>query len=175
MFSDPLKNITQMYIGEGMHVADFGAGVGFYTLAVAKRVGPHGKVYAIDIIADHLSKLKNEATRLGLKQIEVLHGNLETANGSGLKPESVDRVLIVNMLFQNEKPEIILEEAKRILKKKGRIAVIDWLDSFNMIGPHRDDLISKKHIIEQCAKIGLVLEKEFDAGSHHYGLLFKPQ
>lgn len=173
MFSDPLKNISQMYIGEGMHVADFGAGMGNYTLAIAKKVGEYGRVFAVDVQGEHLSALKNEAKRKKLHNIELIHSDLEQPNGSCLPDNLIDRVVIVNMLFQNEHPEQIAKEAKRILKSKGRVCVIEWIDSFNQIGPHPDHVLPREMAMKVFYDAGFELEKGFDAGSHHYGLLFK--
>lgn len=173
MFSDPKKNITEMNVGEGMWVADFGAGVGFYTLALANRVGEYGKVFAIDVQADHLAKIKREAEKNNLKQIQLVHADIEAHKGSGLPDGIVDRVLITNVLFQVENPKQIAVEAKRILKKNGRVAVVEWIESFKMIGPHPDHVISEKETIDVFTEIGLVVDKKFDAGSHHYGILFK--
>lgn len=173
MFADPYTNIERAKIAEGMTVADFGSGVGYYALALAERVGPYGKVYAIDVQDQHLASLSNEASRKGFKNIEVIHGNLETKNGSGLLPASVDRVIASNMFFQADHPEKIAEEARRVLKGNGKVVVIDWADSFNQIGPHPDHVISTKEIEKAFAVNGFVLEEVFDAGSHHFGIVFR--
>jgi ubiquinone/menaquinone biosynthesis C-methylase UbiE len=173
MFSDPKKNIVEMQIGEGMTVADFGSGAGFYSFALAERVGQYGKVYAIDVMDELLGKIKREAEHRGLKQIDFIHADLEARNSSGLANASVDRVVITNVLFQVEDPASIAKEAKRILKRNGRIAVIEWVESFKMTGPHPDHVMNEKETIEVFTNEGLIVDKKFDAGSHHYGLLFK--
>lgn len=173
MFSDPKKNVAEMNVGEGMKVADFGSGAGFYTLALSQRVGEYGKVYAIDVMADHLARIKREVDRRGIKNIELIHADLEKPKGSGLPDGSIDRVLISNVLFQVEHPKTLALEAKRIIKRKGRIAVIEWIESYGMIGPHSDHIVTEKQAIQTFTEIGLVVDKKFDAGSHHYGLLFK--
>ncbi len=162
-----------MYIGEGMHVADFGAGIGHYTVAIAKKVGEYGKVFAIDVQAEHLNALKNEAKRKRLHNIELIHSDLERPQGSCLPDNLIDRVVIVNMLFQNEHPEHIVKEAKRILKSKGRVVVIEWIESFNHMGPHPDHVLPRERAMKIFSDEGFEFEKGFDAGSHHYGLLFK--
>ena len=172
-FVKPEKTLHDMNIGEGMIVADFDAGAGYYTLAIAKKVGVYGKVFAIDTRADLLTRIANEAKASHHKNIEVIRGNIESPNGSNLLKESVDRVVIANTLFVCDHPERVIKESIRILKKKGKIAVIDWVDSFNHFGPHPDCIIPKEHIVSWFEKSGLLLEREFDAGSYHYGLVFK--
>ena len=172
MFSDPDSVIKQSYVAEGMTVADFGAGIGFYALALAKKVGEYGRVFAIDVLPDHLRKLSNEAARQGLNNIELIQSDLEAENGSGLLAASVDRIIIANTLFKADHPEKIVNEAKRILKHDGKVAVVDWIDSFSQIGPHPDDVVTKEEARKYFEDADFVLESFIDAGSHHYGLLY---
>lgn len=172
MFSDPEKVIEQVKVGEGMIVADFGSGAGFYTLALARKVGPYGRVFAIDAHPEYLRKVKNEAVKSGHQQVEVIQGDLETPKGSGLVSASVDRIVIANTLFTLENLDQIVLEAKRVLKHNGKVVVIDWNESYGQIGPHPEHVVSKdeaRHIFE---KEGFRLESFVDAGSHHYGMLY---
>src|SRR5262249_46147823 len=135
MFSDPRKNLEQLALQPGSRVADFGSGAGFYALAAARFVGDRGRVYAIDVMKDMLTKLKNEAHRLHLHNIEALWGNIEKLGGSRLAPATVDVVLLCNTLFQLEHKHEVALEAKRILKPKGKVLVLDWKDSYGGLGP----------------------------------------
>ncbi len=172
-FSDPESNIDQMKVSEGMYVADFGCGVGFYSLALARRVGPLGKVYAVDIQPEHLSKLHAEAMHRGFKNIEIVHGNLEMPEGSGLLKACVDRVIVSNVLFQVEDIFLVAEEARRVLKPSGIVAVIDWTESYHQVGPHKDRVVNKEHVRKAFEATGFELVSRLDAGSHHYGFLFR--
>ena len=173
MFNHPHNNIKASYIGEGMKVADFGAGVGHHTLPIAYQVTDDGAVYAIDVQKDLLSKLKAEAEREHLTNVHVILGNVEKAGGSTLRAQSVDRVLIMNTLFQIEDKRTALAEAKRILKTKGRLVIIDWRDSYGHLGPHPDHVITKFEARRLAEGAGFKFESDFEAGAHHYGLLFK--
>lgn len=172
-FSDPESNINQMNIESGMHVADFGCGVGFYSLLLAKKVGRHGKVYAIDIQPSHLSKLKSEAAHRGLKNIEIIHGDLEAPSGSGLLKASVDRVVVSNLLFQVDNIQEVANEVRRVLKPSGLVAVVDWYESFKQIGPHKDNVVNHEIVKKTFESIGFTMVSRLDAGSHHYGFIFK--
>ena len=172
-FVKPEKTLHDMNIAEGMIVADFDAGAGYYTLALAEKIGPYGKVFAIDVRDDLLTRIANEAKNYHYKNVEVINGNIEKHDGSKLLNQSVDRVVIANTLFACDYPENVIKEASRILKRKGKIAVVDWTDSFNNFGPHPDCIIPKEHIISWFNGNGMMLDKEFSAGDYHYGLLFK--
>lgn len=173
-FSDPYSNIEQLQVHEGMQVADFGSGVGFYSLVLAKKVGPYGKVYAIDIQGDHLAKLKREAGHRGYTNVEVIQSNLENPDGSGLLSASIDRLVISNLLFQVDDIYMVAEEARRVIKPSGLIAVIDWSESFNQIGPHPDHVVAPNKIRQAFEGSGFDFVSRLDAGSHHYGFIFKP-
>ena len=173
MFSKPEKNIVEMHIGEGMVVADFGTGGGAYILPLLERVGPYGEVFAIDVQAVKLSRILNEAKRYGHKNLSVIHSDLESRDGSHLKDRYCDRVIISNLFHKLEDKDAVIIEARRVMKKTGMLVIIDWTDSFDLIGPHKDSVFSKEKAIARAEKAGFKLFKEFGAGDHHYGLVFK--
>ncbi len=173
-FSNPEKNVEKLHLTEGMRVADFGAGSGSYALALAARVGPTGMVYAIDVVKDLLAKLKREASARGLK-IEVIRGDLDEEGGSKLGTESMDAVVVSNILFQAENKEMLAREAYRVLKPTASLMAVDWSDSFGNIGPIPEHVVKKDAGRNIFEKAGFVFEREFDAGSHHWGLIFKKE
>jgi ubiquinone/menaquinone biosynthesis C-methylase UbiE len=175
MFNHPHKNITESFVALGMKVADFGAGVGHHTLLLAERVGEAGEVYAIDVQKDLLSRLHKEATEKGFANVHQILGDIEISGGSRLANASVDRVLMVNVLFQLEKKTEALQEARRILKRDGKLSIIDWTGSFNNMGPHPDHVITKENARKLAEEVGFEYEKDTEAGEHHYGMIFKIQ
>lgn len=169
MFSDPVKNIGYLDIKDGMAVADIGAGSGYYTVEVARKVGSNGRVYAIDVQKDILDRVKNNAATLGIRNIEIVLANAEKIGGTKLRENCVDRIVASNILFQIDQKDDFVLEMRRILKPGGKVLIIDWASS-NPAG--------EKHLVTKDMATGLMnkghfkLEKEFDAGDHHYGLVF---
>lgn len=172
-FSNPEKNVEQFAMRLGSSVADFGSGSGHYALSLVKAVGEKGKVYAIDIQKDLLSRLKNEANQLGFFNVEVIWGDLEKERGSKLADSCIDAVLISNLLFQVTDKGSIAREAHRILRKEGKLMVIDWIESFGGIGPHPDQVFNKDSAKELFKSSGFIFDHEIMAGEHHYGLIFR--
>ncbi len=172
-FAHPSRNVSVLGIEPGMKVADFGAGSGAYVLAIAERMANAGHLYAVDIQRDLLRKVKNEAHARGHKNVETIWGDLEQPNGSHLATRHIDLVLISNLLFQAEEKHRVLSEASRVLKSNGRLALIDWTESFGGLGPIKKHVLKKEKAIELAESAGFVLEKEFPAGAHHYGLIFR--
>lgn len=173
MFSNPQSILSQVHIDMGMKVADFGSGSGHYTMALSEIVGTSGTVFSFDIQAELLSKLKNIATQENKENIHFVCADLDEPNSTSLKEDSLDRVLIGNILFQAEDKKALIREAKRILKPNGKVIVIDWTDSHNGLGPRSSDVVKKEVAQKIFEEEGFVIEKEIDAGEHHYGLIFK--
>jgi ubiquinone/menaquinone biosynthesis C-methylase UbiE len=172
MFLSPEKIVEYCDVHHGMKVADFGSNIGTFSLLLAKRVGVHGVVYAIDVQKDLLTKLHNEAKFHKLENIEVIFGNLEKEKGTTLKDESVDRVFLVNTFFQIEDKNACIQEIRRVLKKGGKVIFIDWSDSFENLGPHKDSVIYAKQAEDIFERNYFKKEAGFPAGDHHYGILF---
>ena len=172
MFSDPQKNIAEFGVLDGMKVVDLGSGSGFYTIEAAKKVGPSGLVYAVDVQQDLLNKIKNSAGNIGLHNIEVIWGNIEKIGGTKLRESIADRVILSNTLFQIavEDRDNLALEIKRLLKSGGKLMVIDWNDG-SPLSPK--SLIPRMLAETIFQKVGLQIEKGFDAGDHHYGIIFK--
>jgi len=173
MFSDPVKNIEQCGIQSGMEIADLGSGSGFYTLAAAKALISTGRVYSIDVQKDLLTKIKNTAVHEGLYNVEVIWGDIEKLGGTKLHDASIDLVLLCNVLFQLADKTKIVKEIKRILKPAGRALIVDWMDSFGGLGPHPNMVMKKDVVMDMFEKEGFHLDREIQAGAHHYGLIYK--
>lgn len=173
MFSNPEKNIEQLGLQPGMRVADLGSGSGFYTISAAKLVGGSGRVYSIDIQKDLLAKIKNEANRSRLLNVEVVWGDIEKIRGTRLNDASMDAIIVSNILFQIREKDIFIQELKRIIKKGGRVLVVDWSDSFDGTGPQKENVFSSEQSKSLFKQAGFEFNREFPAGDHHYGLIFK--
>ncbi len=167
MFSHPKNNILHTQLAPGMVVADMGVGSGEYARSAAALVGATGTVYALDIQKELLVRLENEK----ISNIHSIWGDIEVKGGTRLRDGSVDVCLLTNTLFQLEKKEQALTEIARILKKGGKLMLIDWTDSFSGMGPQPQYIVSQKEAERLCTAVGLVLEKTFDAGDHHYGFI----
>lgn len=170
-FANPEANIAALGVYEGMIVADLGAGTGAYTIPLAERVGETGRVYAVEVQKEFLSNIKTAAASRGLKNVELLWGDIERLGGTKIKDECVDAVVISNVLFLAESKEGLLREARRILKTGGKLLLIDWSDSFNNLGPSPKMVVTKGEALTLCVAEGFVLKSDVPVGEHHYGLL----
>ncbi len=172
-FAHPRRNVAALGVEPGMSVADFGSGSGIYVLHIAEALENSGHVYAIDVQRDLLRRVKNEAHRRGFKNVNVIWTDLERADSSKLGDKTLDLVLISNLLFQIENKAAVLAEAWRVLKPAGRLAIIDWAESFGGMGPIKKDVVTKDAALALARDLGFELQREFPAGAHHYGLIFR--
>lgn len=171
-FSDPKAAVLQMGLRDGMKVADFGTGTGHFAMAAAHVVGPTGRVYAIDVQEDMLTHMHDTAHRAGHKNIETIWGNVEKLGGTKLRDQSVDAIIMSNVLFQLDQKEEAAREAKRILKPGGKLLVIDWAGSYEGMGPAPEHLVSEHQAEELFITGGFYKAKDFRSGPHHYAILF---
>ncbi len=174
MFSDPNTIVPQLHIQLGASVADLGAGTGAYSLALAKAVGPSGKVYACEVQKDMLTRLENDARERGATNIQAVLSNIEAHLGTKLRDQSIDWVIIANVLFQAEDRDGLIKEVSRILKPSGSVLLVDWMESFGNLGPHPKDVITAVDAEKKFAEAGFKKSPQaIHAGSHHYGIIFK--
>jgi ubiquinone/menaquinone biosynthesis C-methylase UbiE len=176
MISSPEKNVSEFGFIPGQHVADFGSGAGHYSLALSRVLGPEGRVYSIDLRQDILTRLSDMANEENLHNISVLWGDIEKKGGSHLRDNLVDGVIFSNILFQLNNIESTVTEAARILKPGGRICLVEWSDASPIPHVHNktgEDIVTEEKARKLFEGGGFVFERRFDAGEHHYGLLFK--
>ncbi len=173
MFLVPEKNIEQLAIQPNQIVADFGAGGGAYTLAAAKALGGTGKVYAIDVQKDLLTRLESTCREQHISNIGFIWGNLEQVGGTKLADQSVDVAILSNVLFQTEDKKGVINEVKRVLRHTGLLLVIDWTDSFKNMGPTKEQVFPELEARKLIESLNFTFDKPVDAGNFHYGLIFR--
>jgi len=172
MFTNPEQNILRLGLSEGMRVADFGAGSGFYSKAASEKVGYSGKVYAIEVQKDLVKKLESELKNWGISNVECIWGDIERRYGTKVSDHSMDAVIVSNVLFQAEDKLGLAEEVGRVLKKGGKVLLIDWSDSFGGMGPTPQSIIKETEARELFEKKGFKFEESISTSPHHYGIIF---
>jgi len=173
--SNPQAILENAGVSEGEIVADFGCGVGFFVIEIAKIVGSAGKVFAIDINRELLDSLKTKALDSGLRNIYGILADLEKPGATGLDDESVDVVLMINLLYLINKKDVVLSEAQRILKKEGRLIVMDWAEKGEHTMLEKAQIVSVKEIKELTRKLGFRKLKSFEAGLAHEVNVFRKE
>jgi len=165
--------LNKAQISEKMKIADFGCGAsGHFVFPSADLVGKEGRVYAVDILKTSLASIDKKAKVMNLDNTETVWSDLEIFNATKIENNSLDVGLLINTLYQSHKRAEIMREAIRMVKKAGKIVVVEWKSIALPFGPPVEERV-KKDLLETAAKkLGLHLEEEFEAGKYHYGLVF---
>jgi len=119
----PEKALDALNLKPGMVVADIGAGVGYMSLRMARRVGPSGKVYANDLQPPMLDLLRQNAAKAGI-------GNIVTVVGAVADPKlpanTMDLVLLVDVYHEFSQPQQMLRKIRETLKADGRLVLLEY-------------------------------------------------
>jgi predicted methyltransferase len=107
-------------IRPGMVVADVGAGDGYFTVRLARRVGPSGRVIATDVMPEHLDRLRARVAREGLTNVDFVLGGFDDP---ALPAGAVDVALLVRMYHEIEQPYAFMWRLRDALKDGGVVAI----------------------------------------------------
>lgn len=118
----PDQVLKAIGIKPGMVIGEIGAGSGRYTVEIASRIGPSGKLYANDIRPNALEYLKKRCKGRGFNNVEVIMGAVTKTN---LPTGALDMVIMVNVVHCLEKPVELLKDVAGSLKPGGLIAIVE--------------------------------------------------
>jgi len=172
-FLEPEKIIEQVDLKEDWFAAEFGCGTGGFTIVLAKAL-LKGMIYALDIQEEPLSALIGRARAEGLPNIRSIQCDLEEPKGSTLKDESLDLVLVTNILFQSDNKEAVLKEARRIVKPEGKVVIVDWKPD-SPFGPEEGRVSLEEVQQIMLTKLDMKLVKKIDAGTYHWAAIFRKE
>ena len=123
LWQRPDQIMDAMGIADASVVADIGAGSGWFTIRLARRVGPRGLVYAEDVQKEMMTAISRRVGREGLNNVQPVLG---LKNDPRLPAQSLDAVLVVDAYHEIEDRVAMLSSLARALKPQGRIGVVDF-------------------------------------------------
>jgi SAM-dependent methyltransferase len=148
----PDRVMDALRIADGSHVGDLGAGGGWFTIRLARRVGPNGVVYAEDVQPQMIEAIERRVRREGWRNV---HAVLGTTRDPRLPSGKLDAILIVEAYHEMEDPVTLLRNAARALKPQGRIGVIDYKKDGFGPGPSIEDRVDPDVIERDARAAGL--------------------
>ena len=128
----PEQIMDALGIAEGSKVADIGIGSGWFTVRLARRVGPNGLVYAEDVQRQMLEATRRRISREGLKNVETRQG---TETDPNLPPRALDAILMVDVYPEVDDRVTFLRNLAAALKPTGRIGVVNYKPGQGGPGP----------------------------------------
>ena len=165
----PEQIMDALQIGEGSVVADLGAGGGWFTVRLARRVGPNGRVYAEDIQPEMIGAIQRRIAREELKWVETVLG---TPVDARLPPASLDAALMVDAYHEFEQPVTLLRNVARALKPTGLIGIVNYKKDGGGPGPDMEARVDPEKVIADAQEAGLVLRKRETFLRYQYMLTF---
>ncbi len=174
-FQKPDKVMEALELGAGETVADIGAGSGYFTIPVAKAVGPEGKVLAIDISQHMLDYLDRRIKAEKLENIELRKVERDDPQ---LPPGDVDLILLVDTIHYTLEREARTEYAKKLRKglaPGGWVVIIDYIPKSleeRPWGPPPQQHLPKETLNEDMASGGLKVIKEYDFLPEQYFVVY---
>ena len=163
----PDEVVSLLHPRQGMVIADIGSGTGYFSIPFARQVGPTGKVYAVDVQQEMLSLLNKKLKGVGTSSnIELVLGDATRTN---LLSESADIVFMANVWHELDHHEMVLKECGRILRKGGRIAILDWRsDAGHPPGPPLDHRISAESVVATLRSDGWTPAHPVNVGKYSH-------
>ena len=164
--------IENLGVRPGDEVADLGAGSGYFTVRLAREVGPSGKVYAVDIDPKMLDYIARRAQEEKLDNIQTI---LADPDDPKLGSQSVDLIFICDVLHHIHDRDKYYPKLHRALRPGGQLVDIDFQKRKLPLGPPLEMKIDKKDCIKEIEAAGFHFVKEFEFLKYQYFLLFEPE
>ncbi len=160
-----------MGIADGSVVADIGAGSGWFTIRLARRVGPQGLVYAEDVQQEMINAISRRVSREGFNNVQP---KLGTTNDPKLPPNSLDAALMVDSFHEVEAADraTMLSNLARALKPQGRIGIVDFRLDGTGPGPAPEERVSPDVVMNAAKAAGLKLIRQELFLEYQYFLIF---
>jgi SAM-dependent methyltransferase len=161
-------------VAEGSQVAELGAAGGWFTLQLAERVGPNGRVYAEDIQRAMLEGISRRMQSENQTNVTTVLGTEKDPH----LPSGLDAALISDAFHEMDVPEdrmqvvTLLRNVARSLKPQGRLGIVDWTPGKGGPGPAADHRVDPARVIEAANAAGLQLIKREDFPPFVYLLVF---
>ena len=167
-WQQPEQVMDALGIADGASVADLGAGGGWFTVRLSRRVGPNGQVYAEDIQPQMIESIASRVTREGLTNVMTVLG---LSNDPRL-PTGLDAVLIVSTYPEMTDPVALMGNVAASLKPNGRVGIIDFRLEGGGPGPPPNERVEPDAVIRDAERAGLQLLAREEFLTYQYFLVF---
>jgi SAM-dependent methyltransferase len=162
--------VEALAIKPGQVLCDMGCGNGFYTLELARRVGPRGLVYAVDVQPEMLHMLAERLAREGIRNVRPVLG---TPIDPRLPRGSLDLVLCVDVYHEFSHPEAMLGRIRDSLKPDGLLVLAEFRGEDPAVPIKPLHKMTKAQVRAELEPAGYAIERQFDRLPWQHLLFFK--
>ena len=167
---EPDKALDAIGIKPGQTVADLGAGVGYMTWRMAKRVGPQGTVYGQDIQPYMLEQLQKNMRERGITNVKTVLGGLTDPK---LPAASLDLLLMVDVYHEFSEPQKMLRGIHEALKPGGRLVLIEYRGEDPSVPIRPEHKMTVKQVRAELEPEGFKFEKSLETLPRQHILIFR--
>ncbi len=171
-WQQPERVIAALTLAPGDHVADIGAGGGYFTFRLARAIGPGGKVYAVDIDPDMVRYLADRAAEEGLQYVEAVFAEPDDPR---LPENGVDLIFLCNTYHHLSNRTNYFRRLRRCLRSRpqraGRIAIVEYAQSGGWFSDHSTDA---ETILSELEAAGYRLTHRFEFLDRQHFMVFEP-
>ena len=162
--------LAHLPIKPGDKILDLGSGrQGYFTFTAARLAGEKGKVWAVDKDPVAVANIDSLAKVYNHYNVKAMHGDVENLHQMYFDDNSIDVILLTNILSELQKQNRLLEDIYRVLKKKGHLFILDWADNDFPNAP--TNLLDKNDLKNHIKDNYYTILQEMMAGPKHYGFV----
>jgi precorrin-6B methylase 2/cytochrome c553 len=161
--------MAALELPRGAHVADLGAGTGYFTWRLAEQVGPTGKVFAVDIQQNMLDLTRDTVRQHQLDNVEYV---LATENDPRLPERALDLVFIAYAFHEFADPGAIMDRVRRSLKPGGRVVILEYAKESNIAPASPLHKMSFEEIRREIEPLGFTIDRLLDFLPVQHGVIF---
>jgi predicted methyltransferase len=169
IWQHPDQIMDTLGIAEASVVADIGAGSGWFTVRLARRVGPNGIVYAEDVQPEAVTAISRRVSAEGLLNVRPRLGK---GSDPGLPRSTLHAALIVDAYHEIEDRITLLRNLAKSLRPDGRIGVVDFKLEGGGPGPPTEERVKPELVVQDAARAGLRLLSQKTFLPYQYFLIF---
>ncbi len=169
-YQKPHEVVMALALKEGEHIADIGAGSGYFALRFAHHVGKTGVVYAVDISPDMILHLNRRIRDAGVENVRTI---LAPPDDPLLPDRSVQRFFICATWHHIEDKTKYLALMKKMLAPGGQVVIVDFHKRAMPVGPPMEMRVSRDEVVQQFRSAGFGLVQEHTFLPYQYFLVFQ--
>jgi predicted methyltransferase len=169
LWQRPDQVMDALGIADGSIVGDIGAGSGWFTIRLARRVGPQGIVYAEDVQQEMINAIIRRVSREGFTNVKPVFG---LNHDPRLPPGSLDAVLMVDAYHEVQDRVTFLSNLAKSLKPQGRLGIVDFRLDGTGPGPAPEERVSPDVVVADAKRAGLRLIRQEPFLEYQYFLIF---
>jgi SAM-dependent methyltransferase len=166
----PETALDAIGIRPSMVIADIGAGTGYFSIRMARRVGPGGKIYANDIQPEMLVKLKSRVAAAGLSNVEAVLG---TESDPKLPAKAMDLILMVDVYHEFSQPQLMLRNLRRALKDDGALVLLEYRKEDPRVPIRPEHKMSVEDVKTELTPEGFKFDKVLEVLPRQHILIFR--